>query len=507
MFRGLPAKLNSPQRTYLPLFLATLIKNHIFDFKDVGPSLLGLWLLTIVKPQQSLGYENYLATTLKQKNIPYLQRAVIPAGIEPDYNSNREFFAAGLSFMRKDLRDINVAQTKPRRDEHAKCLQLAMQKMKEDLGTLKSNSAEHKRYMEFVREIIALIKSHGVGICVVDPFFTQPSADYSPPMQDPQLHTAGIVAYGVRLGEGEATAAPQLFHYLYNNFKIALANDKLHEECSILEHAMGNQHVLSFMLSRVLPAVTWATAKVNEAWPLLDVYVGALRNLLTRSSVPKEIAEDSMEDVSELLKIILAWFRTLQASNQPSLSTTQLHIMVRLTELASLFSPSLTTHFYSQPHSDIAGLADLATSFGKFAEETSTHLNDMLDVANLGVMIAAGLQTRHLLAGIEDGGQGLVFQSGREMNPQVDNFANVIVADVSKNWAVTATSISWNTPGRGAGLPPTQSGPGTRYEFQSWSDSVRQLRRQLSVWRDGKGVKNRRRGRKARLNGAELLIF
>jgi len=410
-------------RRYLPLFIAVLVKNHVFNFKDIGINLLGLWVLSIVKPARFLGYESYLADVLRRHNFPFIQENGSPTtnisavpGVgtgaavglaDNNYNSNRDFFAYAIHHMRKSLirepsstagsssTQPTMTQQQPSsstqsikmlREEHAKTLQLAMSKMKEDLILLRShplspqdaNNREHQEYISFVRQIISLIRSHGVGICVVDPFFTTPSMDYSPPLQDPQLHTAGIVAYGVRLGERDfTTAVPQLFHYLFNNFKIALGsssggnmtttggggdnNNKLETECEILSRAMAaNEHVVRFMVEFMLPAIIYASSAGMAAarssskgvWILLDVYVRALGGVLTGETLPREFLDD--EDVGHLaglLEGITAWLEGLRKScgggddddDSFLLSPERLRVMVLLADVANMIQPSLKT--------------------------------------------------------------------------------------------------------------------------------------------------------------------
>ena len=534
--------------------MATLIKNHVYDFNDVGATLFQLWMVSIVKPLRALAYENHLAEILKQRNLPYLEQVSVIPGIAPDYRSNFELFQSGISHMRKALREADSTVGRQLREEYAKILQSAMQKMKEDLGLLRPDPVEHRRYMDFVRRIIALIKSHGVGICVVDSFFTQPSADYSPPMEDPQLHTAGIIAYGVRLGEGDTMAVSQLFYYLFNNFKIALINDKLDEEVKILENAMGNAHVFSFVLARALPSIIWATSKIYEAWPLLDVFLAALKGLLTRSIVPREIGGDNLGHVVSLLSNILTWFRTLRCTNDSDLTKIQLHIIAQLMDLAAVFQPSLMAHLYSSHKgTDNTALHQAYTSMVRFAEEAADYLDDInifqppprrnraVAAAALGDddddLIAAAAATAAaprqpaapvgrvhvalLCRGIPDFEAGSVFQSGRELDPQVDGFANEIVRDVRRNWVVAAGSISLNAPG-GAGSrgsasssslsssmaapsssTQSSSGPGTRYELLGEEALVGRLREGLRCWVPEGGVGGRKgRGRrKGRMEG------
>lgn len=508
--------------------MATLIKYHVYDFKDVGATLFQLWMVSIVKPYRALAYENYLAEILKQRNLPYLHQATILPGVAPDYRSNFDLFTCGLSHMRNALQEADSTHGRQLREEYAKTLQSAMQKMKDDLAMLRPDPVEHRQYMDFVRRVIALIKSHGVGICVVDSFFTQPSSDYSPPMEDPQLHTAGIIAYGVRLGEGDTMAISQLFYYLFNNFKIALINDKLDEEVKILESAMSNGHVLSFVLTRALPAIIWATSKVYEAWPLLDVYLAALSGLLTRSILSKEISGADLVHVSALLANILTWFRTLRCSDQSRLIKVQVHIMAQLMDLAAILQPSLIAHLYSEPESDLAELQQSYTSMARFAEDAGEYLDEVLhnpdrrdrytavtgnnhiEETEAGTQAALSrIQITSMCRGITDFDWGPVFQSGRELDPQVDSFANEIVRDVRKNWVVTSNSISLNTPARGSSMSSTQSGPGTRYELLGVDALFGKLRDRLRCWTRGgsDGFTGDRRRRKHRIRAIDELLF
>ncbi|KAH8906721.1 hypothetical protein BR93DRAFT_927559 [Coniochaeta sp. PMI_546] len=528
LFQESPLRLGCPQRKFLPLFVATLIKNHVYDFKDVGATLFQLWMVSIVKPFRALAYENYLAGVLKQRNLPYLQQATVLTGVAPDYRSNFDLFTCGLFHMRYALREADSTRGRQLREEYAKTLQSAMQKMKDDLAMLRPDPVEHRQYMDFVRRIIALIKSHGVGICVVDSFFTQPSSDYSPPMEDPQLHTAGIIAYGVRLGEGDTMAISQLFYYLFNNFKIALINDKLDEEVKILESAMSNGHVFSFVLTRALPAIIWATSKVYEAWPLLDVYLAALSGLLTRSILSKEISGADLVHVSALLANILTWFRTLRCSDQSRLIKVQVHIMAQLMDLAAILQPSLIAHLYSEPESGLAELQQSYASMARFAEDAGEYLDEVLhnpdrrdrytavtgnnhiEETEAGTQAALSrIQITSMCRGITDFDWGPVFQSGRELDPQVDSFANEIVRDVRKNWVVTSNSISLNTPARGSSMSSTQSGPGTRYELLGVDALFGKLRDRLRCWTRGgsDGFTGDRRRRKHRIRAIDELLF
>lgn len=515
LFSDTPKKLSTAERRYLPLFLAVLVKNHVFDFRDVGISILGLWILSIVKPTRFLGYENYFAEVLQQHSLPFLDRAVVAVGIPPDYNSNVDFFACALHYMRKTLRECGSAQSKQHRDEFSKILQLAMQKMKEDLALLRTDAVEHGLYIDFVRQIISLIKSHGVGICVVDPFFTQPSIDYSPSIQDPQLHTAGIVAYGVRLSEKDVTAVPQLFHYLFNNFKIALGNDKLDQECKILGQAMGNAHVISFMLQFMIPAVIQASAQVHGCWALLEVYAAALDNVLSAGCVPRELPDDDMEHAANILRGILAWLDGLRCAE--ALSLPQLHIMTLLGVLANTLQPSLASYlFNSEPDgATVPGLADAVDRLAGCFTEARSHLEDVLCLPD-AELTEACVRVPVLLGGllpppVEGGGS-------TTRDPRVQDFAKTIVSDVRRNWVVSRDCVMVRmasgrvgSGGGGGGAIPvlsqaTTSLQGVRYTRWEVRGVLRRLCGEMGKWELGEGGKAGS-GRGRRVVVDEALLF
>ncbi|CAK7229124.1 hypothetical protein SBRCBS47491_007141 [Sporothrix bragantina] len=367
IFERLPHAPGLIQRKFVPLFVSAVIRSNVFDFKDLGTSILELWMLAIVKPRRFLAYEHRLAEALKQHDLPYVRRAYVPASSQaPNYDTNRAFFNCAMTSLRQQLRDADGATRRQQlRGDFARALKLVMQQMKDDLRYAKTEPAEHEKYIVFVRGIVALIRSHGSDICPLDNFFYDQSQDFSPSPEDPQLRAASIVMYGLRLGEGEATAAPQLFHYLLNNFNIALANDKLDQECKFLEHSLENNNVLGFMLERMLPAILRATSQAEEAWPLLDVYYSAIERLVTRSPVPKDIGDENIAGgVVGLLEDIVAWLQwsalmlaadaasaRVAASDadlgggdtRPTNICVRVHAMAQLVALANLLQPFLMT--------------------------------------------------------------------------------------------------------------------------------------------------------------------
>ncbi|KAK4239258.1 Mus7/MMS22 family-domain-containing protein [Achaetomium macrosporum] len=513
LFSDPPKSLTTPERRYLPLFIAVLVKNHVFDFKDLGIDILGLWMLSIVKPQRLLGYENYLADVLQHNDLPFLERAAVAVGIPPDYNSNLDFFACAIHYVRKSLRDSGpLVQSRQHREEYSKTLQLVMRKMKEDLALLQPFPNEHGPYVDFVRQVISLIKSHGVGVCAVDPFFTQPSVDYSPPVQDPQLHTAGIIAYGVRLSEKDVHAVPQLFYYLYNNFKLALGNDKLDQECRILAKAMRNAHVTSFMLQFMVPAMIQASAQAQDCWALLQVYAIALGNLLDSACVPEELAADDMEHVAGILNCLLAWFDGLRSA--ATLSLQQLHIMALLATMANTLQPSLTSYLVNGPDSAVPGLQGTVGALSEMFAGARCYLGEILSLPDRE-LTESSVRVPVLL------GRLLPIPApnlGAPGNPRVQEFTKSIVSDVRQNWVVSRDRVMVRmASGRGGvgGVTPAMSQAasgslqGTRYVPWEIRGALERLYGAVAGWDLGV-VREGRTGRAERMervtDGEDLLF-
>ncbi|KAK3683693.1 Mus7/MMS22 family-domain-containing protein [Podospora appendiculata] len=510
LFSDMPKKLDGMERRYLPLFLAVLVKNNIFDkFKEVATSLLELWVLSIIKPSRYLGFENYLGEALQRHDLPFIKKATVAVGIAQDYNANHDMFACVMHHMRKSLRETGSTLSKQLRDGYSKTLQLAMQKMKEDLALLRPEPLEHEEYMKFVRQLISLIKSHGIGICVVDPFFTQPSLDYSPPIQDPQLHIAGIIAYGVRLSENEVTAVPQLFHYLYNNFKIALGNDKVGQEGSILVKAMSNSHVLSFLLQFMIPAIIEACSLTSDAWLLLEVYVRALDKVMSRSCLPRELADADLKHAAGILMHLLSWFRVLRDSGSSTPSAQQLYIIGLLATIADMLQPSLRASLYcDETQPGLSGLETTIASLASVFTEAMSHVDEVIASPDAEISVK-DVRVAALLSGLAPPDSSATTGAGR--NARVQEFARIIMSDVRKNWDVSDNYVTLQMVGRAA-APPTatqrQAGQGTRYGPWVVRELLRDLYGQADRWKLGRlqSGEEERRARGWGVDGDSLIF-
>ncbi|KAL1854866.1 hypothetical protein Daus18300_011284 [Diaporthe australafricana] len=488
LFETVPQNLSLRERTYLPLFVATLLKNHVFDFSSIGCSHFDIWLLSLIKPFHALKYETVLAETLSMLKLGYMKGALVVAGVHPDYPTNRDFFACAISHMRKELRQSDSARRKPLRAKYEKLLKSVMQQMRSDIASLDLNSEQHKGYISFIREIVALIKSHGAEISPVDPFFFQASAEYSPATEDPQLHSAGIIAYGLRLGDGETTAGAQLFYYLYNHFKLSMTSGRLDAESRIIENGMSNDNILAFGLGRMLPAIIRASFTTPDIWPLLGVYSKALRDLFA------------------LLETILGYLGSLKenSTHETVMTPPQLQLFARLMDICHAMRPTLTC-WLLQPSLDPAKrLQECVNKLTLMGRQATAYLDEARSLQGSETPLRR-IPVRQLLAGLGDTATSPSILSVTDS--QMASFTQHLQHEVQHSWTVTESAITVKVAATSSAQPGTQPAQGVRNDLGTRIDGLLlELNDQLKNWiqemgaGEGKalglrGKRTRRRGR------------
>ncbi|KAI1495298.1 Mus7/MMS22 family-domain-containing protein [Biscogniauxia mediterranea] len=476
VFQDFPRAITLPSRKYIPLFLSTLMEGGVVDFKDLGDSILDLFLGEIVKPFEYLAYENHLASAMKCSGDPYMKDAIVEMGNSPDYNSNRNLFTHTIVIMRKTLRSVEPSQKQQLQMQFSKSLRTTMDRMKLDLKSMVLNSAEHINHIEFVRSIISLIRSQ--DLCPVDSFFYQISAEYSPSSQDPRLQTAGILAWGLKLEEGDTKAVSGLFYLLFPSFKLALANNKLANESAILEQAMGNKYVYSFMLGRMFPAVIRTVSQVPEGWLLLDTYVGAFRAQFMSACIHRDIGRDSITELLALVEFIVAGIRHIETLEVFELLPEHLHVLAVMVSLLNLVSPSLAAYLINEPATqtadDIVRIIDTITRFTRAA---GVYLSSMLDEVTFEHELT--VDPNRLFEGIRGLGQDSSLNSDDEY---VDRFTKHMVQDIRDNWVTNGSNLTVRGPSRPQGPSATQSGQGTPVLGWRPRELVRNLNEQVRAW-------------------------
>lgn len=488
LFENVPQDLSLEKRIYLPLFVATLLKNHVFDFSSIGCSHFDIWLLSLVKPFHALKYEMHLAETLKMLDLGYMRRAVVIDGMRPNYRTNRDFFACAVSHMRKEIQQSDPARRMPLRGKYEKLLKLVMQQMRLDITSLDLNSGQHKDYTSFIREIVALIQSHGTGISPVDSFYLQSSAEFSPATEDPKLHSAVIVGYGLRLGEGDTTAGPQLFSFLYNHFKRFMADGQLDAESKIIENGMINDNILAFALGRMIPAIIRTSCKNDDVWPLLGVYSKALSGLFGRSPLPREIPEKFIDHTLSLLETILGYLGSLKEQSMPetAMSPPQVQLFAQMMEICHAIRPNLIC-WLLQPSLDPAkrlqGCIDKITLMSRQA----TDYLDEVRSSQGREMPLPRVIVGQLLAGLADTATSPPVLSGAD--GQVTNFAQRLQHEVQSCWTITDVANTATVAATSSTQLGSQPGQRVRFDLDARAgELLSELHDQLKKWTQAMGA-------------------
>lgn len=485
LFEALPKELSLLERRFVPLFVATLLKNHMFNFSGLDCNHFDFWILSLVKPYHALRYENYFAETLKTLGMGYMEGVIVTPEAVPNYNKNRDFFASGLSYMRSELRKVVGDQKKRLRANYQKLLESLMEQMKTDIKSLELNSAEHQNYVSFVRAIVGLIRSHSVpNICPlssIDPFYLRVSAEYSPAKEDPQLHTAGILSYGVRLGEGDVGAAYQLFWYLYNHFKESLASGQLDAESKIIENGLKDDNILAFVIGRMLPAIIQASSHSPGVWPLMGVYSKAVQDVLGRSYLPREIPEAFVEDVVALLVCFLDWLRNLveSSSETTGLTPTQAHIFTETMAICNAMRPSLICWMIQPSGAHTKKMRKSIDTITRVVKQAAGLLNER---ASRGSQMAArDVPVKSLLHVVEKDWLGPV-------QPDSD-FARHLIREVQNksSWVITSDRITTIVMTTSSAQPGTQSGQGVKNDLDTRPGLWSALLDGLKTWVDDMG--------------------
>lgn len=474
LFDGPPHKLGLDQRRSLVLFMSTLLKCGFDDFDDGDFSLSELWVLSLVKPREYLGYEMQLAQELHRRGKD-LVKGLVPKTIEglvvqADYSTNRELFEFAISAMRQWIREAGPSLHKVLVAESSRTLRLVMEQIKGDLATMSREACGHGSYVTFVQGIMSLIKTYGSDFCAVDNFFLQISKEYSPSVQDPNLQVAGLISYGLRLREGDGRSSQQLFFLLFNNIKFAIIKDKMREEVVMLRKGMRNPGIVDFVLGKMLPAIVRACFRSSAALPLLDIYAEALRLVFRKKTVSHELRENDLPLVEVLVRAAVDGLHHMSRSSAV-LCGRQLHVVRQTMATLNLLWPCMYAVFASGVESPAwTALFKTLGHVREFVSTAETYLEHLLQTEGRAV------EPAKLCAGLGDGPL-----EGFQFDAEVRSFTGNIVQDIEKSWVVTTQSISVQTPGINRRGAASMQG----VEIPTWDtkDMMEDLDGRLREWR------------------------
>lgn len=344
--------------------------------------------------------------------------------------------------MRRATRLKETEKQKAQRpDEYALVLITVMGQMKQDLTAL-VDTPEHADYMAFTQQIIHLIKSH--NICKVDKFFSVTSREYAPPAQDPGLQVAGILSYGIRLGDVGTKAVAPFFHYVYSsNFKDALVREKAEDQSAILEAGMRNAQVWSFMVSWMIPAIIQTAVRVPYAWLLLDISVGVLERWFKADGVHRELGQEVMGDLLALFSVVYGGIRHLQTVGERVLQPEEVHTLVQMLKLVNLFGPSIAAYLFNDGTSRTGrDLRIRIKTFTELAQAASDYLGSLL--RQPGQEAPLRVESLFLFEAVGYSPS----ETGLEGKPQIEDFSRAMTEDIEKHWEREEHVVSIMGPGK-----------------------------------------------------------
>ena len=470
LFDGPIHKLDFTHRQYLVLVVVTLLRAGLDDFADVEFTLCELWLLLLVRPSGFLKYENQLAEVLRQRGEYFLPSTDTGLTNSSTYESNGTLFEFAISTMRSSIRDAGPNLKRILTAEHSKALKLVMEQMKEDLKATSSQPVTHVAYVAFIRRIISLIRTHGSEICTLDNFYYQISKDYSPSIEDPQLQVAAMVSYGLRLREGDTKVVQQVFFFLFNNFKMALISDSLKEEKKMLRKGMSQDRgITQFIIGKMIPAIIDATAGKEIAYPLLDLYVQAIRNRLKQSATTYNLSEADLPGVMAIVRAILNRVDGWAAEQVPT-TAARLHALGSIFAAFNLLWPSLYEYSLNEnvslgPWRDITELI----------RKLSQYVISSRDALGQGGFWSPQMQFGEIFAAV-----AAETAPNRSLaDGDIRGFADNIKQDIDRNWYELDGRISIEMPGKPRDRSALQGVSQPRWDAAALVEGARA---QLTEW-------------------------
>ncbi|KAF7545276.1 hypothetical protein G7046_g9601 [Stylonectria norvegica] len=422
------------QRRHFTLFVSSLQKYGYETRRDDEIDLHELWLLTLVTPLEQIAYQSQFAEQLILRNHHFLPGSFARLPINFDYKENLSLFKFSVSSMRTSLLRAAPTEKKMLKTEHAVRLKVAMDQMKRDLSDVaKVAPSEYVEFRNFVREIIALIGAHGHEICPVDDFFYHPSEFYSPAPQDPQLQVPIMVNYGLRLGDGDKKVAPQLFFFLLNNFKTAMANNTLGDEVSLLHKGMENPGIFGFILGKMIPASIEAAATNRAAIPLVDIYTEALERRLHRGILGQVLHEQDIPPLLATVKAIIHGFRTLGYPNI-QLNVDDMHLLCQMMTLLNNLTVSIRFLHLRREYPVYAEVVPALKSVLSSLYEITKSTN------------------------INTSSGPLVLWPNHRADEHILSFRDNLLKDLEKYWVLENHQITIKAPGKDSGVYGPQSG-------------------------------------------------
>ncbi|OJD26843.1 hypothetical protein ACJ73_01764 [Blastomyces percursus] len=410
------ASLRATNQTqkFLPYFLASLIEKDTEFYIECENQVLNHWVECIVERGSMLKYQHALTNAIMNTDVSNALLKNLPFSKNPlkrryeitlqEFSQRRlSLISCILSNMREhlsDAEDLSAHAMQNTRSRYRGLIETMMNKMKSNYSELGNvDSSVHSSYVDFVHRVVAFLQQHSQRICLIDPFFTNPST-FPLPVDDPNYIVGKLKGYAVRLTSSKV--ANELFTFLHLVSERAAVDgqqsylvDQLYSVMVDSDEA-GERHqstIRLFILRCILPAYVEICLIAPGAWIVTRPLLQSLTRVLMGSIV--FINTCDVKNVSIFVGALICYFDAIDNAlrllvDHPGLLD-EPHILLTVTSLLETIITSLPVIDYLDRISDqaitLVAYVDIFKQFMLFAACTLLNPADAIGPQTLDPVI------------------------------------------------------------------------------------------------------------------------
>ena len=316
-------------RKYTSYFLALLIENDAYVYKENKHSFLRYWMESLVERESLLKYQHRFTSALLNahpddallSNPPFWKRkSPNHFDITAVCFSERRFSLITdiLSNMRTTFENAqwqSGANAERLKHEYKDLLKHLMNAMKHNYEELGLATPVRGVYVDFVHKIIESLQQYVSNICPIDRFFTD-NVSFPLPATDPAYIVAQLKNYGLRLQDLRAPKELAIFiqsvseraaidnqqAYLVDQLYAAMSNS--------FEVGSSRPSLRTAIVRNILPAYLEIAFRTACGWLLVLPFLEALEKAFKELLIYMDgLHVGSTKSVSSLLTIFLSTMR------------------------------------------------------------------------------------------------------------------------------------------------------------------------------------------------------
>ncbi|PGH05212.1 hypothetical protein GX51_03111 [Blastomyces parvus] len=398
----------------LPYFLASLIEKDTAFYTECENQVLNLWVECIVERGSMLKYQHALTNAIMNtdasnallKNLPFSKNPVkhrYEITLHEFSQRRLSLISCILSNMREhltDAEDLGAHAILNTRNQYRGLIETLMNRMKSNYSELGSvDSAVHSSYVDFVHRVVAFLQQHSQRICLIDPFFTNPST-FPLPVDDPNYIVGKLKGYAVRLTSSKV--ANELFTFLHHVSERAAVDGQQSYLVDQLYSVMADSNepderhqptIRQFMLRCILPAYVEICLMAPGAWIVSRPLLQSITRVLMGSIL--FINTCDVKNVSIFVGALVCYFEAIDNAlrllvDHPGLFD-EPYILLTVTSLLETIITSLPAIDYLDRTSDqavtLVAYVDIFKQFMLFAACTILNPADAVGPQTLDLVL------------------------------------------------------------------------------------------------------------------------